>query len=138
MERYEPILKEYAHWSLVLSCKQYPYIGRCKAIAVKGGHRMAVEMTPEERRELFEQVLPDWHEMVKKAFAPAWMNLAIAGNTDPVLHVHFIPRYEQAVVFAGWSFVDPNPSGNHSPYERKEVPLDAMKKIEEACRQSLE
>ncbi len=130
MEKYEPVLKEYKDWNLILSAKQYPYVGRCKAWSKRRDANEVIEMTKGERDELFDQVLPEWSKAVKTLFNPYRLNLAVFGNTVPHLHVHLIPRYQDEKDFYGETFHDPNPTGNYAPYPKKDLDVSILKQIE--------
>lgn len=130
MKIYEPILKEYNYWKLILSAKQYPYVGRCKALCKRDGAEHITSMTYEEREELFSIVLPEWERAVNKLSSPHKINFSILGNTNPHLHAHLIPRYNKKVVLYEEVFEDPNPTGNYAPYPKKKMSLEFMKKIE--------
>lgn len=118
------VLKRYEHWVLYLHPNQYPYLGRCYAAAIRDEADLVTDMSPEEGNELFQVVIPGWsralYSMFRIEFRP---NVAILGNDWAHLHCHMIPRYKQVVTFRGEEFVDPNPSGNYSPYPKKKLPL---------------
>jgi diadenosine tetraphosphate (Ap4A) HIT family hydrolase len=55
--------------------------------------------------------------------------MAILCNEWRHLHAHFIPRFETPITFFEIVFIDPNPKGNYSPYDRKNAKLDEEKML---------
>ena len=137
MEKFEPVLKGYEHWDLLLAHQCYPYIGRCKAWAKREEADHLTDMSKAERDELFDVILPEYKRAVTELFNPYRINLAIFGNTVRHLHAHFIPRYEEEKEFYGITFVDPNPYGNYAPYPKKQLERDVILKIAEDIKSSL-
>jgi diadenosine tetraphosphate (Ap4A) HIT family hydrolase len=116
-------LKRYDCWVLYLHANQYPYVGRCYAAAIREDADVVTDMTAEESVELFQIIIPEWkralQEIICVEFRP---NVAILGNDWAHLHCHLIPRYEKVVTLREIEFIDPNPSGNYSPYPKKKLP----------------
>ena len=130
-------LKEYDQWELFLHEQQYPYIGRCYAWSKNDDKRPCTYMSSDEREELFRIVLPDWEVACNLNFKHDWTNIASLGNTMPRLHWHFIPRYYQPVPFEGIEFIDKNPTGNYSPYEKKAVDPAVVQKVISLMKEQL-
>jgi diadenosine tetraphosphate (Ap4A) HIT family hydrolase len=124
-------IKEYKYWDLFLHERQYPYIGRCYASAKRKEADLVVDMNEEESEELFFHVIPQWNNAVKKLFNCSRSNVSCLGNSWNHLHWHLIPRYSSPRNFYGIEFIDPNPSGNYSPYDKKEIKEDILLKIKQ-------
>jgi diadenosine tetraphosphate (Ap4A) HIT family hydrolase len=119
----------FEHWILFLHPNQYPYIGRCYAWAKREEANKLMDMNVEEREELFDIILPAWNKVNKKIFQHDLTNFAIFANTAKHLHAHFIPRYNQSRTFENIVFTDPNPTGNYSPYPKKELSVEIFNTI---------
>lgn len=48
------------YWDLFLHKEQYPYLGRCYAWARCENADELLDMTPDERNELFDIIIPIW------------------------------------------------------------------------------
>ena len=116
-------------WDLFLHPNQYPYIGRCYAWAKRSEAKSLLDMNREERKELFEIIIPAWDKAISKLFNYTWPNFTIFGNSARHLHAHLIPRYDQSVIFEGIKFIDQNPKGNYSPYTKKDISSQVLQKI---------
>lgn len=117
-------LKWYEYWVLYLHPNQYPYLGRCYAAARRAEADVVTDMTAEESFELFQMIIPEWNVTLKKIVGEGFRpNVAILGNDWKHLHCHLIPRYEKVVTLREIEFIDPNPSGNYSPYPKNKLPL---------------
>jgi diadenosine tetraphosphate (Ap4A) HIT family hydrolase len=127
----------FEHWILFLHPNQFPYIGRCYAWAKREGANELMDMNMEEREELFETILPTWNKANQKLFQHNLTNFAIFANTAKHLHAHFIPRYNQSRTFQNIVFTDPNPTGNYSPYPKKELPEEIFDMILSKIKQNI-
>lgn len=90
-----------------------------------------------ERDELFDSVISDWQRVTSKLFGKHRPNISCLGNTWNHLHFHLIPRYERNVTFRGISFIDPNPSGNYSPYPKMELDERILFEIRDKMKRKL-
>jgi diadenosine tetraphosphate (Ap4A) HIT family hydrolase len=114
----EIVLKKYTHWTTVLHKNQY-YLGRCYIVSHRQGLVDLMDLTPEERDELFTQAGPELKSALEDLFTPGLFNWASLGNIVRQCHVHCIPRYESERTFMGDTFVDAewgrlyNPDGRH-------------------------
>ena len=146
----ENLLKTFDLWHLFLHPKQFPYVGRCYAVARRGFKdeidmrlrqmpeaKKVTDMSSRETIELFDIIVPEWDEAVKALFGHDWPNVAILGNEWPHLHAHLIPRYNTPRNFQGMEFVDPNPKGNYAPYPKKELPAETLIAIRDAMKGKL-
>jgi diadenosine tetraphosphate (Ap4A) HIT family hydrolase len=127
-------IKHFKHWGLYLHTNQFPYIGRCYAAAIREDADLVTEMNISECEELFSKIVPSWHKAVSELFGKSRPNVAILGNEWPHLHAHLIPRFHDSKYFYGMEFIDPNPKGNYSPYEKKEIPIETLLEIREDIR----
>ena len=130
------VIEEYNNWKIQLFLNQY-YIGRC-IIKLK---RHAVDLTElkiEERKELFEKVLPELKQAVDSLFSPDLYNHATLGNDCRHFHLHFIPRYREERIFDGEKFEDENWNSNYTPYPTDfEVSEETYNKIKKRIREEL-
>lgn len=130
-------IKIYNSWDLYLHASQFPYVGRCYAWAKRENSKKVLDMTKEDRDELFDVVIPQWENAVNVNFSPDWTNISSLGNTTPHLHWHLIPRYHSPREVKGIQFVDPNPIGNYAPYPKMEISLDILLEIKQLIREKL-
>ncbi len=130
-------LKSYSSWDLFLHANQFPFIGRGYAWARSPQARSVVDMSVNERNELFDEVVPDWEKAVSGLWRPDTTNLTFFGNTTQHLHAHLIPRYNSPRFFEGIEFKDPNPVGNYSPYPKKTLDELTLFKIRDLLSTSL-
>lgn len=124
-------IKRFDLWDLYLHKNQFPYLGRCYASAIREDADLITDMNQAETEELFSKIVPKWYESTSKLFGKSRPNMAVFGNEWPHLHVHLIPRFTETKNFYGIDFIDPNPSGNYSPYPKKEISLDILMNIKE-------
>lgn len=127
-------IKRFDLWDLYLYKNQFPYLGRCYAWARRPEADKVSDMNAPEREELFASVIPSWERAVKESYGEVRPNLAIFGNETPHLHAHLIPRFQKPRLFYGVEFIDPNPKGNYSPYQKKDIPLEILLKIRDEIR----
>ena len=127
------LLKEYDLWDLFLHKNQFPYLGKSYAWA-KGEFKGVNQMTSNQRDELFDLIIPEWEMAVNCTYGFYWTNVACAGNRTPHLHWHLIPRRQRPITRHGITFIDPNPEGNYSPYERRELPDEVLFQIRNTLR----
>lgn len=121
-------IKVYDNWDLFLDMNQFPYIGRCYAWAKREEADTVLDMNLDERKELFDDVIPSWKNAITKLYGDFRPNIAILGNETPHLHVHLVPRQINVKLF-DIEFNDPNPKGNYAPYEKKEIPIETILRI---------
>ncbi|MBI4152268.1 hypothetical protein HY495_01035 [Candidatus Woesearchaeota archaeon] len=130
-------IKRFDLWDLYLHQDQFPYIGRCYASAIREDANLVTEMEPAEAKELFSTVVPEWHRTVSKLFGVSRPNVAILGNEWPHLHAHLISRFQNTKHFYGIDFIDPNPTGNYSPYPKREISVDLLLRIKKDIQREL-
>lgn len=71
------LLKKYSYWGLYMHEAQHPYIGRCYAAALRSDADLVTDMTPSERDELFDRIVPEWKKAVRNFFPFDRENLAM-------------------------------------------------------------
>jgi len=130
-------IKRFDLWDLFLHKNQFPYLGRCYAWALRPEANKVSDMNVLEREELFATIIPSWEKAVKEICGEIRPNIAILGNEAPHLHAHLIPRFNQPKQFEGIEFIDPNPTGNYSPYPKKDIPLEILLRIKEQIKSKL-
>lgn len=107
-------IKKYDNWTVNLFLNQY-YLGRC--LIKLNRHTIDLfEITREERKELFETVIPELKQALNKSFSPDLYNYLSLGNDCRHLHIHLIPRYSSEREFKGKTFTDENWNSNYTPY----------------------
>lgn len=106
-------IKEYKHWSLQIFVDDQHYIGR--SVAVLKRHIVDItQLSVNERKELFESVLPNIKTALEEEFNPDLINYSRIGNDCEHMHLHIIPRYKKPRYFNGIEFVDGNWDGTYS------------------------
>lgn len=125
-------------WDLYLHKEQYPYIGRCYAVSRNPKAENALDISHDESKDLFLEVIPEWFDAVKILYKADWPNVAILGNDWRHLHAHLIPRYFSPRILYGVEFKDPSPAKNYSPYPKKDLSLEFLMKIKDDIRKRLE
>ena len=123
------LLKTYENWDLYLHQNQSPYIGRAYAWVKRDEAKELSDMNKNERNELYDLIIPEWENAVKKQFQHDWTNIACFGNTSPHLHYHLIPRYHSKKEFFNQEFFDENPQGNYAPYKKIDLEEELLMKI---------
>jgi diadenosine tetraphosphate (Ap4A) HIT family hydrolase len=123
-------IKEYQNWQIQLFLNQY-YPGRC-LIKLKDHKVDLTELSPEERDELFEKVLPELKNAVDELFNPDLYNHATLGNDCRHFHLHFIPRYREKRELNGEIFRDQNWNSDYKPYPKDfEISEETFEKIKQ-------
>lgn len=123
------LIARYTHWNLYLQQNQSPYLGRCYAAAVREDADFATDMTPSERDELFDVIIPNWKKNLNQVAPFDRENIAIFWNDWNHLHVHLIPRRNASIKYCDHIFTDPRPTGNYSPFAKEELPQDVTASI---------
>lgn len=130
-------IRSYSVWDLYLHKEQFPYIGRCYAAAKRPEADNVLDISTWEMEELFIDIVPDWFNAVKELYKADWPNVAMLGNDWQHLHTHLIPRYFESRSFHGIDFIDPKPTKNYAPYEKKDIPLETLLKIRDQIREQV-
>ncbi len=121
-------LKEFDHWELYLHQTQFPFLGRCYAWATRDQANFLTDMNSDERNELFGLIIPTWKKAILQLIGSSFSreNLAILGNDAHHLHAHLIPRFNGSIQKYGITFEDQNPTGNYSPYPKKDLSQEIL------------
>jgi diadenosine tetraphosphate (Ap4A) HIT family hydrolase len=136
------LIASFEHWELYLHEEAAPYLGRCVVWAKRPQADRFIDMNAEESEEL-RAIVALWLEALADWLAsegqpkPYRENVSILGNSEPHLHAHLIPRYEEPVEVFGITFTDPRPHHHYKPYERVTVPDEGIEKIRDALREHL-
>jgi diadenosine tetraphosphate (Ap4A) HIT family hydrolase len=99
-------------------------------------------MTRAEGEEL-QRIVAIWLEALSTWLAsegqpePYRENVSILGNSEPHLHAHLIPRYEEPVRVFGMTFTDPRPHHHYKPYEKTTVPDEILERIRDTLRENV-
>ena len=107
--RHEPLFAT-DRWAVVLYRNQ-TYLGRCLVYLRTRPLPDLLELTGEERDELWDVVLPRLKRALDAAFAPDRLNYAHLANRKRHVHWHVVPRYDTVPMrmFAGATFFDTRP-----------------------------
>lgn len=134
----EFVLKSYQNWEIQLFRDDQYYIGRT-AVVLKNRHiENMVELTQDEREELFDLVLPDLVDALDTAFSPDHYNYTSLGNDCRHLHFHVIPRYKTPVTFAGQEFEDEYWNQTYSQeYEKIRLNSTQESKLKNVLKENL-
>jgi diadenosine tetraphosphate (Ap4A) HIT family hydrolase len=133
----ETALKEYTDWEVQLFLNQY-HLGR-SLIKLKRHAVDLTELKEDERKELFEKVLPELEDTLNKLFQPDLYNQATLGNDCRHLHIHVIPRYSSERTFNGQTFRDENWNEDYRPHpDTIDIPDATFEKMEEKIASELE
>jgi diadenosine tetraphosphate (Ap4A) HIT family hydrolase len=117
-------------WGVLLYRNQ-TYLGRSLVYLRTRRLADALELTRDERDELWDEVFPDLARALAGAFAPDRLNYAHLANRMHHVHWHVVPRYEREPerTFAGHRFVDRRQGQIFRTKRRGKVPgkvLDAI------------
>ena len=84
------------------------YLGRCVVYLKTRAIEDPLELTDEERDELWTQILPKLVGALNGAFQPDRINYAHLANRLHHVHWHIVPRYteQRTYEFAGHTFAD--------------------------------
>jgi diadenosine tetraphosphate (Ap4A) HIT family hydrolase len=130
-------IKSYKHWDVYLHENQC-YLGRVFVQLKKAdGIDDFLDIKGEVRDEFF-RIGEEIKSALNTLFKPDKMNYAALSNVSPVIHVHIIPRYQEARTFAGKVFKDTRWGQNYAPYDRSFVVDEAVLfQIRDALKQQL-
>ena len=130
-------INSYKHWDVYLHENQC-YLGRV-FVQLKEDESVEDFLDIEgEVRDEFFQIGKEIKTALKVLFKPDKMNYAALSNTSPVIHVHIVPRYEQAREFAGVTFKDARWGQNYAPYDRSFVlEKSILFKIKDVLKENL-
>ena len=117
--RHRP-LYESRHWGVLLNRDQ-TYLGRSIVYVRNRTVDDPLDLTAEERDELWDDVMPRLVGAIDEAFAPDRMNYTHLANRFHLVHWHVVPRYEidPNREFAGHVFHDPRVGKNYTLSRRK-------------------
>ncbi|MFB6217290.1 MAG: HIT family protein [Candidatus Aenigmatarchaeota archaeon] len=131
----EDMIKRYEHWDLFLNRKQH-YLGR-SIVKLKRHVEDLFKITGEERKELFEVVVPETKNAIDSCFEPDLYNYASLGNSVRHLHLHVIPRYRDEREFDGVIFRDERWGHNYKPYPEFDITEDTKDSILDVLREEI-
>lgn len=110
----QTVIREYENWTVQLFLNQY-YLGRC--LIKLNRHAVDItELKENERKELFEKIVPQLKATIDEFFDPDLYNYSSLGNDCRHFHLHFIPRYSDEREFEGITFTDENWNSHYSSY----------------------
>jgi len=134
-------IKRYAHWTLRVNENQ-AYLGRAIIwLKREGDMQRLSSLTEEERKELWDKVLPEYEAALQELFKPDHMNYTWLGNLFHEHkghgHMHLIPRYVSPREFEGMVFTDENWGHHYKIGEKKDVPLEVVFAMRDAFRKHI-
>lgn len=130
-------IKSYKHWDLYLHENQC-YLGRVFVLLKNGAGVEDFLAIEGEVRDEFFQIGADIKTALKTLFHPDKMNYAALSNTSPEIHVHIVPRYQDAREFGGVVFKDARWGSNYAPYDRSfELDETVLFQIRDALKEQL-
>lgn len=131
------IIKEYNNWTLQLFLDQQ-YLART---LIKLDRHIVdfFNIKEEERKELFQIIVPEVKTALNQLFDPDLYNYASLGNDCRHLHLHLIPRYSSEREFMGQKFVDQD-WNSHYKNDRKseELTQEIFQELKTEIKQELE
>lgn len=118
------------YWNIILNNDQH-YLGKSIVYLKSRVLENPLQLTKEERDELWESVLPKLESALKKAFQADRLNYSHLANAAHFVHWHIVPRYEKNPIreFAGETFKDENVGSHYAPAPTKKVSPEVMGKI---------
>jgi diadenosine tetraphosphate (Ap4A) HIT family hydrolase len=125
-------------WGVLLHRDQ-TYLGRSLVYLRTRALEDPLELTPEEREELWLVTLPRLAAALDRAFAPDRLNYAHLANRKHHVHWHVVPRYvtEPRKRFAGRTFKDRRPGRMFHSSKRGAVGKRTLEAIAEHVRAQL-
>jgi len=141
-EYYEQfIIKKYRHWTLLANEHQI-YLGKAVAwLEREGDMQRLSSLIEDERKELWEELLPEYEAALQALFQPDHMNYAWLGNLfnehSGHGHLHLIPRYATPREFAGRTFADEKWGRHYEPRKGEEISIELAHAVRDAFRQHI-
>lgn len=99
------LIKEYKYWNLLVRKSQIK-LGSCVAILKRDCYPLS-EITTDEMAE-YAILTKDIESSLKKSFGPHTIHHMALMFIDKHIHFHIIPRYTNAINFAGKEWIDDN------------------------------
>ena len=110
-------LSTYEYWDLQLFRDDQYYLGRTIIVLRERHIEDITDLTVPEREELFDVIIPDLQSALTETFQPDNYNYTSLGDDCSHLHIHVIPRYQNAIEFNGRTFSDEYWNNTHSEKE---------------------
>jgi len=95
-------------WSVELYWDNQIHLGRCVVFLKNRPIANPLNISKEERDELWTKIFPSLDRALRKSFNVNIINFAHLANTTRRVHWHVVPRYKEGEVikFAGTTFKD--------------------------------
>lgn len=124
------VFYEGKYWAVQLHTNQ-AYLGRCIVYLTSRDIDDPLQLTKEERDELWIDIFPRLSQALKKAFQPDRINYAYLANETKSVHWHIAPRYEKNPVrtFAGVTFNDERAGTSFIPEPQHNPSQEVLGKI---------
>ena len=129
-------IKDYDNWQVQLFTNQY-YLGR-SLIKLKRHAVDITEMKSEERKELFEKIIPELKNTLDQLYEPDLYNYSSLGNDCRHLHFHIIPRYKKERIVNSEKFKDENWNSHYKGYPKNpEIKQETFKNIKKTIKEKI-
>jgi diadenosine tetraphosphate (Ap4A) HIT family hydrolase len=125
------VIYEGRAWNVILHRDNQSYLGRSIVYLKSRIIDNPLLLTPQERDELWTDILPRLAEALERSFQPDRINFSHLANAEHFVHWHIIPRYEKDPLreFSGETFKDERVGGHYAPIPFKTVTPEVMQKI---------
>lgn len=132
------VLLEGRYWRAVLNRNQ-SFLGRAIVYLSARAVEDPLELTADERDELWNEVLPRLVGAIRAAFEPDRMNYAQLSNRLNQVHWHVVPRYEAEPIreFAGKRFRDRRPGRSYARSKKRYPKDEVLERISAEIRRHL-
>lgn len=119
------------YWNVILNRDHQAYLGYCIIFLKSRVLEDLLQLTEDERNELWNDILPRLKNALDKAFQPDRLNYAHLANKEHFVHWHIVPRYEKNPVreFAGQTFTDERTGSNYAPVPDKPYDHETKEQI---------
>lgn len=124
------VFYEGKNWAVQLHTNQ-AYLGRCVVYLTSRCIENPLQLTKEERDELWIDILPRLSGALQKAFQPDRINYVHLANESKHVHWHVVPRYENNPIrkFVGETFNDKRAGTNFAPEPQHILSAEVLDKI---------
>jgi len=122
-------------WNVVVAWDQW-FLGRCIVYLTTRLTDDLMSLTPKEKTDLWEDIVPRLTQAQKKAFGCDRINYAHLANTVKHVHWHIVPRYEvnPEREFDGEKFIDTQVGHHYAHNPDKFLPPEKLNRIAEELR----
>jgi diadenosine tetraphosphate (Ap4A) HIT family hydrolase len=128
-------IKKYRHWTVGLNPDQ-AFLGR--TILMLNRHEENLwSLSSEEHEELWE-IGGRLEKVLRELFHPDYFNYLKIGHHIRHLHLHVVPRYQEARTFMGEEFLDERWGQTPASVSEKSLPDEIIEGLIDSIREGLE